>query len=178
MGLSGYRGKVYYIDVSCPTVDCTQYATEAGTLTCLSDEVTRFSIVDSVTAHRYGHDKSQGWDDSVSGTRRAEISLDANIHHGNVDGVGGDDEIHAGKVLYLYLYPAGTDCGEPAHGYALVERVSYTYDQRTGAPISYTATLSSKGPWHGLGGTYWGGFECGCEGSTSQEDEVKTSGQP
>ena len=177
MGLSGYRGQVYYIDASCPTIDCEAYGAEEGTPVCLSDEVTRFSIVDSVTTHRYSHDKSFGWDDSIAGSRRAEITIDANIHHANVDGVGGDDEMHAGKVFYLHLYPAGTDCGEPARGYALVERVSYTYDQRTGAPISYTATLSSKGPWKGLGGSHWGGFECGCTGSVTQEDEEKTSGQ-
>ena len=177
MGLSGYNGKVYYTDRSCPSIDCNTYETVSSAETCLSDEVTRFSIVDSVNVHRYCHDKSMGWDDSLAGSRRAEISLDANIHHQNFAGVGGDDEMHAGKVLYLFLYPAGTDCGEPAHGYALVERVSYTYDQRTGAPISYTATLSSKGPWSGLGGTYWGGFECGCAGSTSQQDADKTSGQ-
>ena len=177
MGLSGYRGKVYYADRSCPTVTCAAYEAVSNADTCLSDEVTRFTIVDGGTVHRYGHDKSLGWGDSVAGIRQLEISIDANIHHLDVDGPGGDDEIHYGKVVWLELWPFGTDCGEPAKGFATVERVSYTYDQRTGAPTSYTATLSSKGPWYGMGGTFWGGFECGCGESVSQADLDKTSGQ-
>lgn len=167
MGLSGFKGKVYYDDASClGTSDCELTATGTAD-TCLADEVTRFQIVDSVLKREYGHDKSGGWQDVVAGIRRLGITIDAVCGSGTFEGTGGDTVIHAGKVLFLELYPfgaIGTCAANPVSGYALVDQVSYTYDQETGRPVSYTATLSSKGPWGGVGGelTGWGGFECAC----------------
>ena len=172
MGLSGFRGKVYFINNSCPTVDCTQFTRPGGDAICWEDEVTKFTIVDSVNKKEYGHDKSQGWQDVSAGIRKATITLDAKIV--KQGGAGGASILSAGRVLYLGLYPFGKKGRTPAEGYAMVDQVSYTYDQETGDPMSYTATLSSKGPWKGLGGTKWGGFEClneaGSTGSTAGSD--------
>ena len=157
MALSGMMGKVYYIDNSCPTVDCSQFSTPSGGGTCWFDQVTKFTVVDSVQKKEFGHDKSEGWQDVCAGTRKAAITLDAMI----VPGSSRPALPNAGKVLYLKLYPIGEAGGAtPAAGYALVDQISYTYDQERGDPIAYSATLSSKGPWTGLGGTAWGGFEC------------------
>jgi hypothetical protein len=167
MGMSGMKGKVYYIDDSCsPSTTCEYGGVPSGVATCLTDEVTRFTIVDSVMKREYGHDKSGGWQDVVAGTRRLGITLDAVIASANVNGVGGDSMIWAGKVLWLELFPVGVLCDDPARGYAMVDQVSYTYDEETGKPNGYTATLSSKLAWENVGGMNagqaWGGFECAC----------------
>ena len=164
MGMAGFNGKVYYVDESCPTVTCeTPFSAPAADGDCWVDEVTKFTIVDSVLSKKYGHDKSEGWQDVVAGIRSAEITLDANISRVNVD-AGTQAYINAGRVLYLKLYPHGDNCGPgPLAGYAMVERVTYTYDQESGLPTSYTATLASKGPWYGfVDENGWGGFECVC----------------
>jgi len=170
MGLSGFKGKVFLLNNACPLVSCSQYGRPStGLVECMTDEVTRFSVVDSVQLREYGHDKSQGWQDTVSGIRRLEVTIDAIVHRDNTGGLGGTGLIYAGKTLYLELFPIGTavvgGCDtSAAEGYATVRQVSYQYDQETGQPISYTATLASKGPWIGVGGddAQWGGFECGC----------------
>jgi hypothetical protein len=170
MGLSGVNGKVYYADASCPSFSCVEgWDPPEDASQCLSDEVTRFNIVDKVNARKYAHSGSQGWLDSTAGARGLDITVDAVISGVNAGGVGGDEGIYAGRVIYLKLYPTGNTgvdpCGIPAEGWALVEQVSYGYDIETGNPNSYTATLSSKGPWNAVGGegVLWGGLECACE---------------
>lgn len=163
MGFSGVLGKVYFIDTGCPVLGCegTGWESPSGTANCWNDEVTRFTLVDSVSKREYGHDKSLGWQDVVAGTRRCGITLDAMLRP--------DDTAHpvlqAGKIVWLQLYPYGITgaCATPLEGYAMIDQISYTYDQESGQPISYSATLSSKGPWTGFtSDSDWGGFECSC----------------
>lgn len=165
MGLSGFRGKVYYVNDACPTIDCTQFTEPTGAEFCWYDEVTKFTVVDSVQKKEYGHDKSEGWQDVVAGTRRLAITVDAMLH--GAPGLTNRSRLAAGQVLGLVLYPAGVGCGGDMSGYAMIDQVSYTYDNETGQPIAYTLTLSSKGPWTGLGAAdlNWGGFECECGNS-------------
>jgi len=167
MGLSGVRGRVYYVNSGCPTVNCADgfSAQPDGTETCWYDEVTRFTIADSVKKREYGHDKSEGWQDVVAGVRRVGVTIDAVLRP-----EAASTQLQAGRVMWLVLYPVGygeTTCGDPVEGYAMVDQVSYTYDLENGEPISYTATLSSKGPWTGFDSDSdpWGGFECACSGS-------------
>jgi hypothetical protein len=167
MGLSGVNGKVYYANDGCPVIN--QDGTWAGPSTEVgqwTDEVTKFGVVDSVESREYGHDKSGGWKDAVAGTRSLAISIDAVIsaNEGRL-GVGGMENMWAGRVVYLELYPFGVfhSCGQyPAAGWALCKQVSYSYDVDTGQPTSYSASFVSKGPWDGAGGEnqWWGGFEC------------------
>lgn len=165
MGVSGMKGQVYYINSSCPTTSCTGWSTAPGGGTCFQDEITRFVIEDSVTKREYGHDKSFGWQDVVAGTRRFGITMDAMwVPKGAVSG-DIDELLYAGKVLFLELYPTGvgSDCDTPYKGFAMIDRVTKTHDIERGTPISYSCTLSSKGPWTGPStGTAWGGFECDC----------------
>lgn len=168
MGLSGSRGKVFYVDHGCPVVNCTTgvWTAPAGAGsagTCWTDEVTKFTIVESVQSKKYGHDKSAGCQDVCAGTWSAETTLDAML----IPAAGNQARLHAGKVLWLQMFPAGItgECSTPVEGYAMIERISYTYDLETGLPISYTATVASKGPWSGLGpfaDNLIGGFECTC----------------
>jgi len=169
MGLSGMKGKVCYVDHACPIIDpvTSVWTTPAGSEEAWSDEVTKFEVVDSAQKREYGHDKSHGWQDVVTGIRRLAITLNAVMRAGT----GVSMPIHAGGVLFLVLYPTGTSgtCTTPIKGYAAVDQVSYTYDQEKGDPIAYTATLSSKGPWYGLAddplnAEQRGGFECDCDG--------------
>lgn len=175
MGQSGMKGKVYYVHgdlntVSCPPLaSCDYDATKpSGTDTCWYDEVTQFTVVDSVQKREYGHDKSDGWQDVVAGTRRLSITLDAVVvpaADGTLQG-----PLRAGRVVFLMLYPFGTGatCGNSImKGYAMIDQISYTVDQETGKPVSYTASLSSKLEWTGMNGddaanAQWGGFECEC----------------
>ncbi len=163
MGMTGAKGKALYIDSGCPAAD---WAAPSGSGTAFADEVTKFDLVDSVLKRAYGHDKSGGWQDVCAGTRSVEVTLEAVISGTDVSGAGGETFISAGSVFYLILYPFGSTgvcSATPVAGYALVDKVSYTYDQETGKPCAYTATLSSKGPWTGLDdGDAWGGFECNC----------------
>jgi len=163
MGMSGAKGKVYYIEDSCPPVAWT---VPSGSAVAYTDDVTKFDLEDSVMVEEYGHDKSGGWQDACAGTRRVQVNLEAKVAPANADGAGGVSAISAGKVLYLQLYPfgaTGTCAATPVAGYALIKQVSYTYDQQTGKAIGYTATVVSRGPWTGLDdGSAWGGFECDC----------------
>ncbi len=162
MGVSGMMGKVYYIDDQCPISTCAEWAAPTGASNCWTDEVTRFTIVDSVNKREYGHDKSFGWQDVVAGIRRLGITLDGMLRSrtGSEEAV---QPLRAGRVVYLQLYPSGVNCSTPLQGYAMVDQISYTYDQERGDPISYTMTLSSKGPWIGFVDTGdWGGIECAC----------------
>jgi hypothetical protein len=161
--MSGMKGQVYYVEAACPTVSCEEF-TVPEPEDCWEDEVTRFTIVDSVQSRKYGHDKSQGWQDVCAGIRSLVITLDAVIGSGTVESLG-MTPLSAGQVVGLALYPfgAGSGCNTPALGYAVVDQISYTVDQERGEPVAYTMTLSSKGPWSGLGAnTAWGGFECAC----------------
>ena len=166
MGISGMKGQVYYVNSECPTNDCDGWdAPSLGAATCLEDEITKFTVVDSVQKREYGHDKSFGWQDVCAGTRKFAINMDA-VWKPKAAGI--DELLYAGRVLYLLLYPLGADCDivDPMSGYALIDQVSKEYDQETGKPISYTCQVSSKGPWTGVGvGTAWGGFECDCDSS-------------
>jgi hypothetical protein len=155
MGLSGLNGKMYVNVDWCPGDGNT-----AGSASLAYYEVTRFVIADSVQKREYGHDKSNGWQAAVAGIRKATITIDAMV-------VKDTGELAAGQQVYLELYPLGEDCGTAATGGALVDSVNYTTDIETGAPVSFTATLSSIGAWTGLGGDGgWGGTECGCGGSS------------
>lgn len=163
MGLSGTKGKVYYIDSECPVFDCDDWTVPAGSATCWTDEVTKFDIDDAVQMRKYGHDKSKGWQDNCAGIRGLTISMEVNVKLDSEK-----LEIHPGKVVWLLLYPygtAGTCANNVARGYATFERVSLRVDQETGFPVGYTATLASKGPWLGMGGEdgEWGGHECDCQ---------------
>ena len=163
MGLTGAKGKVYYVDDSCPV---TGWTAPSGTEVALADDVTKFDVEDSVQKREYGHDKSGAWQDVVAGTRRLQITLDAVINAVTAVGGGANRTLYAGRVLFLVLYPfgaTGTCAADPIQGYAMVERVSHTHDLETGKPVAYTATVVSKGPWGGLDdGSAWGGFECSC----------------
>jgi hypothetical protein len=171
MAISGMMGQVWYVDDECPTATCAAGwgAPTSGQETCVPDEVTRFTIDDSVQNRKFGHDKSFGWQDVCAGVRSFAINLDAmwkpKVIAGSFDTIAG-----AGKVLYLVLYPLGADaqsCHEPWAGYAMIERISRTNELERGEPFSYRATLASKGPWTGPeNNANWGGFECaGCSGA-------------
>ena len=168
MGMSGMKGQVYYVDSECPTTDCDTgwVHPSIAAAACLEDEVTKFTVVDSVNKREYGHDKSYGWQDICAGTRRFGITLDA-VWRPKPEGSGIDELLYAGRVLYLILYPLGSACDvvDPMKGYAMIDQVTKTYDQERGEPVSYTCSLSSKGPWIGLGveNYPWGGFECYCD---------------
>jgi hypothetical protein len=169
MGMSGMKGQVYYVDDQCPDSDCDGWdAPTTDSATCLQDEVIRFVIEDSVYKREYGHDKSFGWQDVCAGIRRFGITLEA-MWRNKAGGSAVDEILYAGRVLYLLLYPLGVDgstCATPLAGYALIDRVTKTHDQERGEPISYSCTLSSKGPWTGPStGVNWGGFECECSSS-------------
>lgn len=171
MGFSGLRGKVYYVDQNCVDLECgTNLTFPSGSAVCWFDEVTRFTVVDSVQIKGYGHDKSQGWEDQVAGNRKYEISLDC-VKRPNANPLNP----HAGKVVFLELFQ-GNDgdggCDKPAKGFAIIKQISRTVDQETGAPVAYTLSMTSKGPWTPFGsssntGQLWGGFECDCGGSTN-----------
>ena len=159
MGFSGMKGRVYAINTHCPRT--LNGAPPSGKAVLWVDEVTRFQVNESAQKREYGHDKSFGWQDLVYGTKRCEITLDATIHrarHGPI--------LKSGMVLYLVLRPLGMSCGGRMGGWAGIDRVSYTVDQNTGEPVSYTITMSSKGKWRELSPKEWGGFECGCGGGS------------
>jgi hypothetical protein len=170
MAISGMEGQVYYVDDECPTGDCDGWdAATSGGATCVPDEVTRFTIDDSVQNRKFGHDKSFGWQDVCAGIRSFAINIDAmwkpKVIAGSFDTIAG-----AGKVVYLLLYPLGlasVSCHEPWAGYAMIERITRTNELERGEPYSYRATLASKGPWTGPeNNANWGGFECaGCSGA-------------
>jgi hypothetical protein len=157
MGFSGMNGRIYFINEACPGVNFASAAGAGSPGTQWQDEVTKFSVTESVNKREYGHDKSQGWQDVCAGIRKLSITLDA-VMSGNVS----TQPLRSGRVVWLQLYPAGTSgTGDPLEGYAMVDQISYTYDQERGEPISYTMSLSSKGPWTGFTDTgLWGGFEC------------------
>lgn len=158
MAITGSMGKVYYSVETPTTVNCTTGAFSAGDgNVCWEDEITRFEVNDSVQTREFGHDKSRGWQDIVSGTRRLGITLNAMYNPTS-------SMLAAGRVVYLKLYPFGTggSCNTPLEGYAMVQSVSYTYDQERGDPVSYTMTLSSKLAWSGWTAANWGGFEDQC----------------
>jgi hypothetical protein len=165
MGLAGFKGKVYHVPVTTRPLGPGGWATPSGSDLDLSDEMTKFTINDRVNMKKYGHDKSLGCQDTCSGTKGYDITIEAKIANANFSGITGDDYMWAGKILWLKCYPVGVAPGIgtplPATGYAEVENVSYTYDQETGEPIGYTATAASKGPWAncGAGSGNWGGFQ-------------------
>lgn len=170
MAISGMRGQIYYVNSACPDADCDAWDSPTSeTQVCIPDEVTRFTIDDSVQNRKYGHDKSFGWQDVCAGVRSFAINIDAFWKPKTV--AGSFDEIcGAGKVVYLALYPLGEDeeaCHEAWAGYAMFERITRTNDFERGDPVSYRATLASKGPWTGPDNvTQWGGLECtDCSGS-------------
>lgn len=156
--ITGAKGQVYWVDDQCPESDCSSWPLSEASGTCWGDEITRFEVVDSVNKKEYGHDKSHGWQDVCAGIRRLGITLNAICRP--VAGVIA--LFHSGQVVYLKMYPVGVACGGQMQGYAMIDQVSYTIDQETGDPVGYTMTLSSKGPWSGLGSGNWGGFECQC----------------
>jgi hypothetical protein len=166
MAISGMKGKVYYDLGSCPTYDLDTgvWTIDASSTLAYPDEVTNFTITDSVQKREFGHDKSGGWQDVCAGTRRVGIVLSAMLN------VAETHHLHAGQVLYTELYPTSATgvCNTPAAGYVMVDQISRSVDIETGQPVGYTVTLSSKGPWTGLGGLDgrpWGGFECECSGA-------------
>ena len=154
MALSGMKGKVFINPGPCDTSGSSTSGAPNG-----GDQVTQFVIEDSVQIDEFGTDESDGWQDNCAGTRKVQITLEAMAGSGT-------RLIYAGQVVSLELYSFGMECGNPASGNATVQRISYTTDIRTGKPVSYTATLASKGSWSGLGEGKWGGFECGCEDDT------------
>ena len=172
MGMAGFKGTIKWLNLAtCPVFNSLgKLPVPSGTAVRVVDEITKFTAVDSALKREYGHDKSGGWQDVCVGTRRLGITVEAVISNADLTGLGGDGDIWAGKIAWLELYPVGlgATCSQyPAMGYAVVDQVSYTYDQETGKPNSYTATLSSKGNWTNVGGDSdkWGGFECVCTDS-------------
>jgi hypothetical protein len=167
MGFSGMKGEVYHMNAHCPHV--MDGTAPNGDELKWADEVTRFVLTESVAKREFGHDKSFGFQDVVTGTRAAEVTLDAvsRFQYQSINGY------HAGMIMYLILYPFGADNANESvgcsalsvSGYFMVERVSVSTDLDRGDPVSYTMTLTSHGPLFNkaIGNENWGGFECGCD---------------
>jgi hypothetical protein len=154
MGMSGFKGKAYILDDYPADLDATSFPS-GGDVVDLADEITKYTIDQSVQSRKYGHDKSGGWQDSCAGIRSMSITIDAVVRSGGMLGAR-----MAGTVVFLELYEYGVDdTSAPWRGYALVDTISETVSQEDGAAVSYTATLSSKGAWTGVTAAEWGGFE-------------------
>jgi hypothetical protein len=158
------------INNACPA---SGWAKPSGTAIFWADEVTEFSVTDSVESESYGHDKSQGWKDVTFGTRSISITLSAKFRRAPTANMFGP-----GHVCYLELEPFGPACSTLISGYAGVKQVGFNVDVNTGATVGYSMTLLSKGPWHGVPESQWGGFECACgatEGGGSGTESIAPS---
>jgi hypothetical protein len=173
MAISGMKGQVYYGTTNkCLKYSCDGPEPFTEPTECLQDEVTKFVMTDRVKYTEFGHDKSDGWIDGLSGNRGYDIAIDAMwvpkpAQGGRHPNDNSWNKLHAGVSVYLELYPVGKSCVYVKKGFGTIKQRTDTVSMRDGDPIEYSLSITSRGPWkdydsegHEIEQAPWGGFEC------------------
>jgi len=158
MGLSAKDSRIFLINPTCPIKLNGTPPTDSSTSHEFSEQVTRIELTPSVFERKYGHDKSEGWQDVTAGTKSCDGSITTKVADGSKPFT-----LSAGDVAFIRVWPIGPECGHKIQGYASITSDPIVMNLENGEPVEHNYRFSSKGKWTGLpGSAVWGGFECQC----------------